>query len=47
MKMKSTHPLALLAVAGILLVTSASVRADTDDRIESSAKKSHVFKTYL
>jgi len=40
--------LALLAATGALLVTSTSLRAsDTDDRIESSAKKSHVFKTYL
>jgi len=48
MKMKSTCSLALLAATGVLLVTSASVRAsETDDRIESSAKKSYVFKTYL
>jgi osmotically-inducible protein OsmY len=46
--MKQIYPLALLAAAGFLLVTSSSVRAsDTDDRIESSAKKSYVFKTYL
>ena len=46
--MKSTCALALLAATGALLVTSASVRAtETDDRIESSAKKSYVFKTYL
>ena len=48
MKMKSTYSLALLAVTGALLVTSASVRAsDTDSRIESSAANSYVFKTYL
>jgi osmotically-inducible protein OsmY len=48
MKMKSTYSLALLVTTGALLVTSASLRAsETDDRIESSAKKSHVFKTYL
>ena len=48
MKMKSTHALALLVAAGTLFITSASLRAsDTDDRIESSAKKSHVFKTHL
>jgi len=48
MKMKSTYPLALLAATSVLLVTSASVRAsDTDSRIESSAAKSYVFKTYL
>ncbi len=46
--MKSNSPLVLLVASGILLVTSASLRAsETDDRIESSAKKSHVFKTYL
>lgn len=48
MKMKTAYPLALLAVTGAMFVTSASLRAsDTDDRIESSAQKSHVFKTYL
>jgi hyperosmotically inducible periplasmic protein len=46
--MKRIYPLALLAATGALLVTSASLRAsETDDRIESSAKKSYVFKTYL
>jgi osmotically-inducible protein OsmY len=48
MKMKSTYSLALLVTTGALFVTSASLRAsETDDRIESSARKSHVFKTYL
>jgi osmotically-inducible protein OsmY len=48
MKMKSTYPLALSMIAGALLVTSTSVRASgTDSRIESSAAKSYVFKTYL
>jgi osmotically-inducible protein OsmY len=46
--MKSTYSLALLAVTGALLVTSTSLRAsEMDDRIEASAKKSHVFKTHL
>jgi osmotically-inducible protein OsmY len=46
--MKRIYPLALLAATGVLLVTSTSLRAsETDDRIESSAKKSYVFKTYL
>jgi osmotically-inducible protein OsmY len=46
--MKSTCSLALLAATSVLLVTSASLRAsDTDSRIESSAAKSYVFKTYL
>src|SRR6185436_7721926 len=48
MKMKSTYPLALLVATGAMFVTSTSLRAsETDDRIESSANKSYVFKTYL
>jgi len=48
MKMKSTCSIALLVATGALLMASASLRAnDTDDRIESAAKKSHVFKTHL
>jgi len=48
MKMKSTYSLALIMAAGAILVTSPSLRAsDTDSRIESSAAKSYVFKTYL
>jgi osmotically-inducible protein OsmY len=48
MKIKSSYTLALLMATSTLLVTSTSLRAsDMDDRIESSAKKSHVFKTYL
>jgi osmotically-inducible protein OsmY len=48
MKINSTYSLALLAATGALLITSTSLRAsETDNRIESSAKKSHVFKTYL
>jgi len=46
--MKQFYPLALLVATGTLMVASTSLRAnETDDRIESSAKKSHVFKTYL
>ena len=46
--MKSTCSLALLAATSALLVTSPYARAsDTDSRIESSAAKSYVFKTYL
>lgn len=46
--MKPFHPIALLAVTGALLVTTTSLSAtETDDRIESSAQKSYVFKTYL
>ena len=45
--MKSTYPLALVAT-GLLLMSTAALRAtETDDRIESSAKKSYVFKTHL
>src|SRR5580704_19390645 len=48
MKLKSTYPLALLAATGALFITTAPLRAsDTDSRIESSANKSYVFKTYL
>lgn len=48
MKNKATCSLALLAATSALLVNSAPLRAsETDDRIESSAKKSYVFKTYL
>jgi osmotically-inducible protein OsmY len=46
--MKRIYPLALIMTAGAMLVTSTSLRAsDTDSRIESSAAKSYVFKTYL
>jgi hyperosmotically inducible protein len=48
MKIKATIPIALLAATSALFVTSSTVRAsDTDDRIESTATKSYVFKTYL
>ena len=46
--MKTTFPLALAAVVSTILITSSPLRAaDTDSRIESSAAKSYVFKTYL
>jgi len=46
--MKRIYSLALLAVTGVMLVTSVSLRAsEMDDRIVSSATKSYVFKTYL
>lgn len=48
MKIKSACSLALLVAAGALFATSTTLRAsDTDDRIESAAKKSYVFKTHL
>ena len=46
--MKPSHSLVLIAATGALLVSGVIARAsETDDRIESSAKKSYVFKTYL
>src|ERR1041385_3309333 len=46
--MKFTYSLALLTAVSTLLLVNTSLRAsETDDRIESSAKKSYVFKTYL
>lgn len=46
--MKSKYSVTLLAGVVAMLVTSLPVLAsEMDDRIESSAKKSHVFKTYL
>jgi len=48
MKIKSMRSLALLAATGTLAIASSPLRAsETDDRIESSANKSYVFKTYL
>ncbi len=48
MNSKPTCRLALVAVLSALLVTGISVQAnETDNRIETSAKKSYVFKTYL
>jgi len=42
------YGVALMAAAVALVVTSAPVRAsEMDDRIESSARNSYVFKTYL
>jgi len=48
MKMKAMYRVALMVAAVALLAISMPVYASkTDDRIESSAKKSYVFKTYL
>lgn len=45
---KAMYPVALMAAVVALLVIIVPVRASqTDDRIESSARKSYVFKTYL
>jgi hyperosmotically inducible protein len=47
--MKTMYRIVVMMVAVVaLLMTSVAVRAsEMDDRIESSAKKSYVFKTYL
>jgi osmotically-inducible protein OsmY len=46
--MKIRHQVTLLATAGSLIFNSANLCAsDLDDRIESVAKKSHVFRTHL
>jgi hyperosmotically inducible periplasmic protein len=46
--MKVTYSLALVVAAVAVLATSVPLRAsETDDRIESSFKKSFVYKTYL
>ena len=48
MKTKALYAVALLVAAVALIAISAPVHASTlDDRIESSAKSSYVFKTYL
>ncbi|MEY4917187.1 MAG: hypothetical protein RL616_1100 [Verrucomicrobiota bacterium] len=46
--MKSIFPLTLATIVSSLFISSSPLlAADTDDRIESAAAKSHVFKTYL
>ncbi len=46
--MKAIHSAVLMAAAFALLVISVPVHgSNTDDRIESSARKTYVFKTYL
>jgi hyperosmotically inducible protein len=46
--MNTNYLRVLVAVVAILLLTSATLRAsEMDDRIESAAKNSYVFKTYL
>jgi osmotically-inducible protein OsmY len=48
MKMKAMYSVALMVAAVVLLVTSVPVHASKmDDRIQASAEKSYVFKTYL
>ena len=45
--MKSIFPLTLAVAVSTLFISGSSLRADTDDRIESSAAKSYTFKTTL
>jgi hyperosmotically inducible periplasmic protein len=46
--MRVTYPLVLVAAVATLIGSSTPLRAsETDDRIESSFKKSYVYKTYL
>lgn len=48
LNMKSIFPLTLATIVSSLFISSSPLRAaDTDDRIETAAAKSHVFKTYL
>jgi hyperosmotically inducible periplasmic protein len=48
MKIKEMFSVALMVAAVVLLFTSLPAHADTmDDRIQASAEKSYVFKTYL
>lgn len=48
MNRKAMHPLAFTAAAAAMLLTSAPLRAsETDDKIESSFKKTYVYKVYL
>jgi osmotically-inducible protein OsmY len=48
MKQEAMYRLAFMAAAAAMFVSTASVRAsDSDDKIESSFKKTYVYKTYL
>jgi hyperosmotically inducible protein len=48
MKTNSSYLFAALVATGVLISTSPmALASETDDRIEASAKKSYVFKTYL
>jgi osmotically-inducible protein OsmY len=46
-QMKTIRLVAMLAAVAALLMTSALVHATMDSRIESSAKQSYLFRTYL
>ncbi|MHB8483513.1 MAG: BON domain-containing protein [Nitrospiria bacterium] len=46
--MKIQYSLSLMVAAAAMFITSSPLRAsESDDRIESSARQSYVFKTYL
>ncbi len=46
--MNVNYPKVFVMVTAVVLLTNVSARAsETDERIEASAKKSYVFKTYL
>jgi osmotically-inducible protein OsmY len=47
MKNKINGLLPLFVAISAIVVSSTTLRADSDDRIESAAAKSYVFKTYL
>src|SRR5262245_57201386 len=47
MFMRTTNRVMAALAAIALLVTCATVRASEDSRIEASAKKSYVYRTYL
>ena len=48
MNQKAMYPLTMAAIAAAMFMISAPVRAsETDERIESSFKKTYVYKTYL
>jgi osmotically-inducible protein OsmY len=45
--MKTTFPITLALAVSTLIISGSTLRADTDDRIESSAGKTYCFKTTL
>ncbi|MHB8483516.1 MAG: BON domain-containing protein, partial [Nitrospiria bacterium] len=46
--MKIQYSLSLMVAAAAVIITSSPLRAsESDDQIESSARQSYVFKTYL
>lgn len=47
MKINSTRSIAILAVSGSMLAATPLRATETDDRIETAAKNSYVFRTFL